>query len=166
MLESAMRNIVRTPSIDTIDRSILRRLQADGRMTNADLAVAIGLSPAACHKRLKRLEEDGVIEGYAAIVSRSAINLAQSVFVQITLESQGREELEAFERAVAQCSRIVECHLMTGDQDYLLHVVVQDAADYEQLHKDVLTTLPGVDRLRSSFSLRTVRRRAALPIGV
>lgn len=152
--------------VDAIDRNILRGLQSNGRVTNADLAESIGLSPAACHKRVKRLEEGGIIQSYTAIIDRRAAGCSQSVFVQITLESQGSEALEAFETTVVNCPQIVECHLMTGDYDYQLHVIVMDAEEYEQLHRDLLTKLPGVARLTSSFALRTVRRTSEVPIKI
>lgn len=149
---------------DAIDRSMITTLLADGRITNHQLAECVGLSPAACHRRHKLLEERGVISGYRAVVDRDRIGLSQNVFVHITLRSQGSDELQAFEEAIASVKNVVECHLMTGDYDFLLHVVARDTADYERLHREVLTKLPGVSRLRSSFSLRPVRATSALPL--
>lgn len=160
------KNDLHPNDIDTTDRGILRALQRNGRITNADLAEAIGLSPAACHKRVKRLEAGQVIQAYTAIVDRRAAGYPQSAFVQITLESQGSDAFEAFESAVVISPQIVECHLMTGGYDYLLHVIIKDAEEYERLHRDVLTKLPGVARLTSSFALRTVRRTSEVPIGL
>ncbi|MEM6536901.1 MAG: Lrp/AsnC family transcriptional regulator [Pseudomonadota bacterium] len=150
--------------ITTIDREILRALQNDGRMTNAELAKKVGLSPAACHKRVKRLEADGTIKHYCAVIDRRTAGYPQSVFVQITLEGQGSDALEAFELAVVDYPEIIECHLMTGAYDYLLHVITKDAEEYESLHRDILTKLPGVSRLTSSFALRTVRQTSEIPI--
>jgi len=150
--------------MDGIDRSILRQLQANGRVTNADLAHLVGLSPAACHKRVKRLETNGAIQEYTAIIDPVVSGYKQNAFVQITLDSQGSGTIEAFEAAVVLCPQIIECHLMTGDYDYLLHVIIEDAQEYERLHRDVLTKLPGVTRLTSSFVLRTVRRTSKVPV--
>jgi DNA-binding Lrp family transcriptional regulator len=150
--------------IDTIDRNILRRIQDNGRITNAELAEQVGLSAAACHKRVKRLDTLGVIQAYTAIIDPRAAGYTQSAFVHITLHTQGSDTIEAFERAVTDSPQIIECHLMTGDYDYLLHVIIRDAQEYEQLHRDILTKLPGVARLTSSFALRTVRRTSKIPI--
>lgn len=151
-------------AFDAIDRAILTTLLDDGRITNHQLSERVGLSPAACHRRHKLLEERGIISGYRAIIDRDIIGLAQNVFVQITLNSQGSADLQAFEDAVVNVVNVVECHLMTGDYDFLLHVVARDTADYERLHRDVLTALPGVSRLRSSFSLRPLRATSTLPL--
>ena len=143
---------------------MLRVLQVDGRITNADLAERVGLSPAACHKRLRRLETIGAIRQYVALVNPTVCGRSQIVFVQITLERQDNEDLEAFERAVVAHPQIIECHLMTGGYDYLVHLLVRDAEDYERIHRGVLTRLPGVARINSSFAIREVRRTTAAPI--
>jgi len=150
--------------IDTIDRAILERLQSDGRLTNADLAEAVGLSASACLRRVRALEKSGVIENYAAILNQAASGRPQSVFVQITLHSQESHDLEAFEREVIARPQVMECYLMTGDADYLLRIIVRDAAEYESLHRHFLTRLPGVDRVKSSFALRTVRKKTQVPL--
>ena len=150
--------------IDAIDRNILRRLQDNGRITNAELAEQVGLSAAACHKRVKQLDNLCVIQAYTAIIDPRAAGYNQSAFVQITLHTQGSDTIEAFERAVTKSPQIIECHLMTGDYDYLLHVIIRDTQEYEHLHRDILTKLPGVARLTSSFALRTVRRTSKIPI--
>ena len=157
-------NIINENSIDAIDRSILRALQKNGRQTNADLAEQVGLSPAACHKRFKRLEADGIIERYTAIINPAVSGARLSVFIQITLDSQGNRSIGDFEREVARCPEVVECHLMTGDYDYLLHAIVRDATEFERLHRDVLTNLPRVSRLTSSVALRTVCRATDVPL--
>ena len=151
-------------SIDTTDRSILRVLQSDGRITNTDLAERVALSPAACHKRLRRLETIGAIKQYVALIDPRVTGRSQNVFVQITLERQDNEDLEAFERAIANHAQIIQCHLMTGGYDYLLHLLVRDVEDYERIHRGVLTRLPGVARINSSFAIREVRRTTAAPI--
>jgi len=150
--------------LDELDVQILDHLQASGRMANADLAEAVALSPSACHRRVRALEKSGVISGYVALLSEEKLGQASSVFVQVTLENQRRENLSRFEKAVSRCPQIMECFLMTGDADYLLRVSVRDAADYERLHHDVLTRLPGVQRVMSNFAIRKVFRRTALPL--
>jgi Lrp/AsnC family leucine-responsive transcriptional regulator len=149
--------------LDAIDRKILNLLQSDGRMTNADLAERIHLSPSACLRRVRRLEDEGVIDGYVMLVAQSAIGKPASIFVEITLSGQNEETLQAFETAVAACPDIMECHLMSGDADYLLRVVAADTADYERVHK-ILARLPGLARARSSFVLRTVSKRTAFDL--
>jgi len=144
--------------LDTTDRKILNLLQAEGRMTNADLAERIHLSPSACLRRVRRLEDEGVIEGYAMLVDQAAIGRPANVFVEITIDSQSEESLAAFEAAVGECPDVMECYLMSGDADYLLRVVAADTADYERVHK-ILVRLPGLARTRSSFVLRTVSKK-------
>jgi len=150
--------------IDTIDHAILSRLQTDGRISNADLAAIVGLSPSACLRRVRALEESGVIENYVALLNLGASGRPQSVFVQITLHSQESHDLEAFEREVVAQRQVMECYLMTGDADYLLRVIVRDAAEYEGLHRHFLTRLPGVDRVKSSFALRTLIKKTQIPL--
>ncbi|MFN4115944.1 MAG: Lrp/AsnC family transcriptional regulator [Inhella sp.] len=142
--------------IDRIDREILRLLQQDGRLANAQLAEAVSLSPSACLRRLQRLENDGVIEGYAARLNGAAIGRPNTVFIEVTLNSQGSQALDAFERAVAACPAVLECHLMSGDFDYLLRVAVADMADYERLHRQQLAAFPHVARIRTAFAMRAV----------
>lgn len=151
-------------SLDNVDKSLLRHLQGHGRATNAELAEAARLSESACFRRVRGLEAEGVITGYAATVDPRAVGLALTVFVSITLSSQARDLLDAFETAVAQAPEIMECHLMTGQADYILRVVASDVDDLERLHAHVLTRLPGVARINSSIALRTIVRRTALPV--
>jgi len=151
--------------LDAVDRSILRNLQNDGRMSNADLAEAIGLSPSACHRRVRRLETDGAIERYAALVNRDAVGRGVSVFVEISLESQREELLDEFEAAVQEVPHVMSCHLMAGMSDYLVHVTCEDVADYETIHREHIAVLPGVTRVRSSFAIRTVADTTALDLG-
>lgn len=148
-------------SLDEFDHKILIELERDGAMTAAVLAERVGLSPSACHRRVKALEAAGVIEGYAAILSEKAMGRSATVFVAVTLEDQRRETMAKFERAVAQCREVQDCHLMTGESDYLLRIVIRDDDRYERIHQDTLSRLPGVRRLVSNFTIRTVFRRAA-----
>ena len=156
--------ITLSPDIDTVDRAILRELQIDGRMTNAELAERVNLSPSACFRRVRILEDKGIIEGYTAILNQATCGRGQNVLVSVTLRSQDSNDLEAFEALISKHPQVMECYLMSGDSDYHIRVIVSDAADYERLHRDVLTKLPGVDRVRSSFALRTVRKTTALPL--
>jgi DNA-binding Lrp family transcriptional regulator len=142
--------------MDAVDRRIIDVLRADGRITNADLAEKVGLSPSACLRRVRLLEEDGTIRGYAALINDREAVSDNVVIVQISLERQTDEYLRRFEKAASQCPDIRECYLMTGASDYLLRVAVPDAASYERIHTDVLSRLPGVARIQSSFAIRAV----------
>lgn len=146
-------------NLDKIDRSILAVLQTDGRLSNSDLAARIGLSASACLRRVQRLEGDGVIEGYTALLDAAAIGRPTSVFIEVTLTSQRDSALDDFERAVAACSDVLECHLMSGDADYLLRVAVADTQDYERIHRRHIAAFPHVARIRSAFALRTLFKR-------
>ena len=150
--------------LDRTDQTILTELQRDGRLSNRELAEKVHLSESACLRRVRALEDAGVIDRYAALVSQSRVGLPGNVFVSITLNRQEQADLAAFEEAVKQVPEVMECYLMTGAQDYLLRVVVSDAADFERLHSQHLTRLPGVARVQSSFALRTVRKSAELPV--
>lgn len=150
--------------LDRIDNLILAALQCDGRLSNRELAERAHLSESACLRRVRALEEAGVITGYAAQVNPGKVGLPGNVFVSITLNRQEQGDLAAFEEAVARVPEVMECYLMTGQQDYLLRVVVSDPADFERLHSQHLTRLPGVARVQSSFALRVVRKGAELPI--
>ncbi len=151
-------------ALDATDRKMLRALQADGRMTNADLAKAVALSESACLRRLRALETAEVISRYAAIINERAVGLPISVFVTVTLSSQSESALTAFETAIATVPEVVECYLMTGASDYLLRLVVRDVDDLERIHARELTRLPGVTRVSSSVAMRTVVKRSALPV--
>jgi DNA-binding Lrp family transcriptional regulator len=153
-------------SLDKIDCAILNALQQDGRLSNVTLAERVGLSESACLRRVRLLEKEGVIERYAMLASQAAAGRPGNVFIQITLEQQKREHLRAFEAAVAGVPEVMECYLMSGEADYLLRVIVADAADYERLHSELLTRLPGVARVHSGFALRTVIKKTELPFGV
>ena len=150
--------------IDATDAAILDALQREGRLSNADLAERVGLSASACHRRVRALEQSGVIDRYAALLNAEAVGRGLGVIVLVTLENQRRETLEAFERAVAGVDEVMECYLMTGAEDYLLRLQVRDARDYERVHRERLSNLPGVTRLVSNIAMRAVFARTALPI--
>ena len=142
--------------IDSIDRLILGHLQSNGRQPTSDIAELVGLSPSACHRRVKALEAAGVIDGYVAVLNPTLINRSLDVFVEISLASQSVETLTAFERAVFTCPEVMSCHLMAGDADYLMHLAVADPKDFERIHTQHLSRLPHVARLKSNFAIRTV----------
>ena len=151
--------------LDRFDHTILSVLQADGRISNVDLAERAKLSESACLRRVRALEASGLIKGYVAQVDQAKAGLPVNVFVNITLMHQDLTELKAFEEAVQEIPEVMECYLMTGEHDYVLRVVVADVNDYERIHQKYLTRLPGVARGNSSFALRTVRKTNQLPIG-
>ena len=150
--------------IDAIDLKILDVLQQNARISNAELAQSVGLSPSPCLRRIRNLEKAGVISKYAAILDQTVVELSISVFVQVTLERQVEAALETFERLIRERAEVLECYLMTGDADYLLRIVVPDVAAYEQFLKDHLTRIPGVASIKSSFALNRVKYETALPI--
>ena len=150
--------------IDIFDRRILKELQRDGRISNVDLAKAVGLSPSPCLRRVRDLERSGIIDRYGAILNQGAAGLPLSVFVQVTLERQVETALETFERNISERPEVLEAYLMTGDSDYLLRIVVPDVSDYEIFLKDHLTSIPGVASIKSSFALNRVKYETALPI--
>lgn len=150
--------------LDATDVAILTELQADGRITNVELADRVGLSPSACLRRVRALERDGVIDRYVALVSPAAVGRATTVFVEITVTSQAERDLEAFERAILSRPEVMRCHLMTGEADYLVQLACVDIGDYERLHR-ILADLPGVSRLRSSVAIRPVCDRTAYEVG-
>ena len=148
--------------IDRYDRAILRLLQQDARITNTLLASKVSLSESACLRRVRALEERGIIEGYTALIDQHKAGFPVNVFVSITLDRQSQPGLEAFEDAVRRVPEVMECYLMTGEHDYLLRLVVADMADFERLHQH-LTRLPSVARVHSSFAMRIVTRSRSLP---
>jgi len=150
--------------LDNTDRRILQVLQRSGRISNADLAEQVNLSPSSCHRRVQRLEKVGVIRGYVALVDARLLGMPTIVFVEITLSGQADELLEAFEREVALIENVLECHLMAGTADYQLKVIAADTEDFARIHRRSLARLPGVAQMHSSFALRTVRRTTALPV--
>ncbi|EJK81108.1 Lrp/AsnC family transcriptional regulator [Agrobacterium sp. SHOUNA12C] len=142
--------------IDAIDRNIIRLLRLNARMSNAKLATEVGLSPSACLRRINLLEKAGVIRGYTALIDSVSGESAIAVIINITLERQTEDHLNRFEAAVRKHPEIQECFLMTGGSDYLLKVEVAGAGEFERIHKEILSTLPGVLRIHSSFSIRNV----------
>ena len=147
-------------ALDATDRRIIRMLRADGRMSNADLAKAVGLSPSACLRRLRALEQGGVIRGYTALVDLPDESQTTIILVNISLERQTDDFMRRFEAAVRKTAEIKECYLMTGETDYSLKLEAQNLADYERLHNEVLARLPGVQRIQSSFAIRAIVRPA------
>lgn len=143
-------------AFDRIDRTVLAVLQHDGRISNQALADLVGLSPSACLRRVRRLEEEGVIAGYRAVIAPRAVGRARTVYVEITLESQRAATLDAFEAGVLACPGLRSCHLMAGVADYLLRLEVADVDHYEQIHRGHLAGLPGVTSIRTTFALRAV----------
>ena len=150
--------------IDDMDRRILRLLQKTGRLSNAELADQINLSASACHRRVQRLEREGIIKGYVALLSARRVDRPTTVFVEITLSGQSDDILDAFEKEVALIPDLLECHLMAGTADYLLKITAQDTDDFARIHRRYLSRLPGVAQMHSSFALRTVFKTTALPV--
>jgi Lrp/AsnC family transcriptional regulator, leucine-responsive regulatory protein len=152
------------PEIDAIDRKILSILQKDGRTTMQELADRVGLSLSPCHRRVRLMEERGIINRYAAMVDQKAIGLHVSVFISIKLARQKEEDLKRFEKAISSWDEVLECYLMTGNRDYLLRVVAADLAAYETFLKTKLTRLDGIASIESSFALSQVKYSIALPV--
>jgi DNA-binding Lrp family transcriptional regulator len=150
--------------LDAIDVKILGLLQHEARTPNTDLAHAIGLSPSPCLRRVRELERKGVIRSYVTLLEPAAVGLPVSVFVSVSLDKQIEEVLEVFESRVVERAEVMECYLMTGDADYLLRVVVPDLHAYERFLMEHLTRIPGVASIRSSFALKQVQYRTALPL--
>lgn len=151
-------------SLDTIDKRILASLQRKGRLSNAELSETVNLSPSACHRRVQRLEQEGYIRDYVALLDARKMGVPTTVFVEITLQGQADEVLEAFEKAVARIPDVLECHLMAGTADYLLKVVAENTEDFARIHRQYLARLPGVRQMQSNFALRTVFKTTALPV--
>ena len=150
--------------LDRYDKLILEELQKDGRISNVQLANAVSLSESACLRRVRSLEESGMIDRYAALINQQKAGLPGNVFVHIGLQREEESELAAFEDDVKNIPEVMECYLMTGEFDYLMRVVVSDMADFERLHRDALTRLPGVARVNSSVTIRTVQKKTELPL--
>ena len=150
--------------LDSFDRKLLRLLQRRSRASYDEMGEAVNLSESACLRRVRALEEAGVIGRYAAVINERAVGLPLSVFVTVTLSSQAEAALSAFEKAIATVREVAECYLMTGGSDYLLRLVVRDVDDLERVHAQELTRIPGVVRVSSSIAMRTVVKRAELPL--
>lgn len=145
---------------DRVTEAILRQLEHNGRLSNAELAAKVGLSPSACLRRVRMLEQQGTIQGYHAIIARQKSPAVATIIVQITLEKQTEECLRRFESRIKECADVKECYLMTGDADYLLRVEARDMQDYERIHKEELSRMPGVVRIQSNFAIRPVVQQA------
>lgn len=152
------------PTLDAIDRDILRLLQADGRLSNQDLARRIGLSPPATHARVRRLERSGVIARYAAIVDPELAGFDLLCFVHVGLRGHGRDDVDRFREVIAAVPEVLECHHVTGEHDYLLRVALRGRRDLERFLVERLAPIPGVARIQTSLVIREVKRTTALPI--
>jgi DNA-binding Lrp family transcriptional regulator len=150
--------------LDKTDKIILLELQKNSQQAVAELAAKAGLSASSCHRRVKLLEEASVITGYTANLDRAALGFSNEFFVEVSLSAQTEEAFEKFERAIQRVPEILECHLMSGQFDYLLRVAATDATDYERIHRSRISRLPGVQRIQSSLALRTVKGWAGYPI--
>ena len=152
------------PQLDAIDRAILTELQHSGRLSNQDLAQRVHLSPSACLRRVKALEDSGVIAQYVALVNPRAVGKHGISYTIVNLETLGGNMLETFEQAVRDCPEILDCYYIAGANDYLIRFAYRDAEDLERFHAEVLMRLPGVARSNSMLVLRTVKRTTALPL--
>ena len=150
--------------LDALDLKILAQLQEDGGLSNVELARRVHLSPSPCLARVKALEAAGVISRYVALVNAGALGLGLNVFINISLKTQSKEALAEFEQRIAEHDEVMECYLMTGDSDYLIRVAVADMAALEKFILEQLTPIPGVEKIRSSFALKQVRYKTALPL--
>ncbi|KIC19081.1 MULTISPECIES: Lrp/AsnC family transcriptional regulator [unclassified Leisingera] len=149
--------------MDSIDRKIVAALQRNGRLKISELSEMVGLSPTPCARRVGNLEESGVISGYSARVDQAKLGLPVTIFVAVELERQSTDALQAFEKAVRKFDQVMECYLMTGTRDILLRVVAEDLPDFDRFLEDRLMRVPGIRNTRSSFTLRTMIQRDALP---
>ncbi len=145
--------------MDRFDIAILEALQDDSSRSMQDVSEIAGLSPSACHRRIKSLEDNGVIAGYSVRLDPVALGLGLHAFVEISLTSQSREAMDRFETAVMDFPEILECHLMAGNADYLLRVAAADLNGFDAIHRDCLARLPGVSAIRTSFAIRRIRDR-------
>ncbi|WP_284618761.1 Lrp/AsnC family transcriptional regulator [Aquabacterium humicola] len=151
------------PKLDKLDRDILSVLQTDARISLQELSKRVGLSSSPCWTRIRRMEESGVIEGYTVRVNAQALNLAETVIVQVTLDSHSDEALFAFGRALADIPEVLEALLVSGDYDYILRIAVSDTRDYERLLRERLYKIPGLRHSKSSFVLRSLKQ-SPLPL--
>jgi Lrp/AsnC family leucine-responsive transcriptional regulator len=151
--------------LDAIDRRIVAALQADGRLSNVELADKVGLSPSPCLRRVRRLEREGYIDGYRAALRRDRVGLGLSVFVGVKIDGHANERAVTFEKAVVAMPEVVACHLVSGDADYILEVVVPDLAEYRRFLVGKLLELPIVREVRSNIAIQTLKAGAPLPLG-
>lgn len=159
-----MRNEASTVQLDAIDRAILAELQVEGRLSNQELAQRVHLSPSACLRRVKALEDNGVIAQYVALVNPKAVGKHGISYTIVTLETMGSPHLELFEQAVRDTPEILDCYYVAGPNDYLIRFAYRDAEDLERFHSEVLMKLPGVARTNSMLVLRTIKKTTALPL--
>jgi DNA-binding Lrp family transcriptional regulator len=150
--------------LDTRDKTILRLLQENGRITNAELAERVHLSASACLRRVKQLEDSGLIRSYAMLLDEKVAGFPGVAYVSVTLDQQGRASLDRFEKAIMLFEEVLECYLLAGNHDYLVRVAYKDSADFERIHSEIITQLPGVSRVQSTMTLRTIKRTSALPV--
>jgi Lrp/AsnC family leucine-responsive transcriptional regulator len=150
--------------LDAVDRKLLMALQLDSRRSVQTLGDLVGLSASACHRRLKLLEDEGMVEGYRAVLNAGRLGYTMQFFIEVGLTSQSEAALDAFEAAVQDIPEVLECHLMAGQSDYILRVVCRGHEDFEQLHRRLSAKLPGVARIHSNMSIRTVKARTGLPL--
>jgi len=150
--------------MDALDRRILAELQRNGRVSNVELARAVGLSPSPCLRRLRRLEDEGIIRGYSAVLDRPAVGLGLTVFIDLRVEPHSEQTAAGLEKAVGELSEVVACHMVSGSADFHLEVVVSDLAHYERLLMQSLLALPAVTDVRSSFAIRCMKADGPLPL--
>ncbi|QDL55522.1 Lrp/AsnC family transcriptional regulator [Rhodoferax aquaticus] len=151
-------------NLDTTDLRILDQLQRDGALSNVELARRVHLSPSPCLARVKAMEASGVIDRYVAIANATQLGLGVNVFISISLKSQSKEALADFEQRIAEHDEVMECYLMSGDSDYLIRVAVADIGALERFILEQLSPISGIDKIRSSFALKQVRYKTALPL--
>jgi len=152
--------------LDATDLRILAELQTHGALSNVELARRVHLSPSPCLARVKALEHNGVIDRYVALANAAALGLGLNVFISISLKEQSKAALAEFEQRIAEHDEVMECYLMTGDSDYLMRVALPDIAALEKFILEQLTPIPGIEKIRSSFALKQVRYKTALPLPV
>lgn len=152
------------PNFDAIDRKIIKILQQEGRIANKELAEQIGLTTTPTLERVRRLQREGVIKGYAAKINKEAVGRGFSAFVKVTLKVHQLNLMEEFTSAIEEIPEILACYHTTGDGDFLLHVVAKDTNDFEQLMRNKLTTLPDVERLHTSIVLNTIKEQSPIPV--
>ena len=150
--------------MDRQDVLILEALQRDSSRSIAEIAELVGASPSACHRRIKAIEASGVISGYSAVIDPHRLGLKLQAFVEITLTSQSRDSMDRFEQAVGDFDDILECHLMSGNADYILRIAARDLEQFDGIHRNCLSRLPGVSSMRSSFAIRTIKSWRGYPM--
>jgi Lrp/AsnC family leucine-responsive transcriptional regulator len=152
------------PKLDAIDRRILEQLQREGRLTNLELAERVGLSPSPCLRRVRLLEEAGVIEGFAARLNRRKVGLGLTIFIAMNLERHGDSETRTFREMIAAMPEVVACYITSGEYDLMLQVVVEDLEEYREFSLNRLLKMPGVKDIRTSFAIDTLKEAAVLPL--